>query len=102
LAWYEELVDVEGTMSDICEKLGVDRATPHDLRRTHGSAITRLGYGRPAMNRIQNHVEGGIASVYDRWEYADENKRLMETVAAHFVSIIEGKKAANVLTFKAN
>ena len=29
------------------------------------------------MNRIQNHREGGIASVYDRHGYADENKRIM-------------------------
>ena len=34
------------------------------------------------MNRVQNHKEGGIASVYDRHDYADENKRVMETVAA--------------------
>jgi integrase len=37
-------------MAAICEKLGVERATPHDLRRTHGSAITALGFGREAMN----------------------------------------------------
>ena len=24
-------------MRDICKKLGVERATPHDLRRTHGT-----------------------------------------------------------------
>ena len=40
----------------------VERATPHDLRRTHGSTITALGFGRDAMNRIQNHKEGGIAA----------------------------------------
>ena len=49
-----------------CKKLGVERATPHDLRRTHGTTITALGFGRDAMNRIQNHKEGGIADVYDR------------------------------------
>ena len=27
--------------------------------------ITALGFGRDAMNRVQNHKEGGIASVYD-------------------------------------
>ena len=59
-------------------KLGVERATPHDLRRTHGSTITALGFGRDAMNRIQNHKEGGIASVYDRHGYAEETKRVME------------------------
>ena len=27
-----------------------ERATPHDLRRTHGTMITRLEFGRDAMN----------------------------------------------------
>ena len=42
-----------------------EKATPHDLRRTHGTTIAALGFGRDAMNRVQNHKEGGIASVYD-------------------------------------
>ena len=71
-------------------KIEGERATPHDLRRTHGSTVTALGFGRDAMNRIQNHREGGIASVYDRHGYAEENKRIMETVAAHIVSLVEG------------
>ena len=49
---------LDGAMRYICAKLGVERATPHDLRRTHGSTITALGFGRDAMNRIQNHKEG--------------------------------------------
>jgi integrase len=61
------------------------KTTPHDLRRTHGTTITALGYGRDAMNRIQNHKEGGIATVYDRHQYADENKRIMEAVAARLL-----------------
>ena len=46
-----------------------------------------LGYGRDAMNRIQNHREGGIASVYDRHGYAEENKRIMEAVGAHIIRL---------------
>ena len=67
--------------------------TPHDLRRTHGTCIARLGYGRDAMNRIQNHKEGGISSVYDRHQYADENKRIMEAVASHILELVEGQRA---------
>jgi integrase len=71
-------------MRAICADLRVnEKVTPHDLRRTHGTTITGLGFGKDAMNRIQNHLEGGIASVYDRHEYADENKKIMEAVAAH-------------------
>ena len=77
-------------MQSICKQLRADRATPHDLRRTHGTMITKLGFGRDAMNRIQNHREGGIASVYDRHSYADENKRIMGAVAAHIMDLVEG------------
>jgi integrase len=82
---------LDQAMRSICKTLGVERATPHDLRRTHGSTITALGFGREAMNRVQNHREGGIASVYDRHGYADENKRVMETVAARLLSLAEGR-----------
>jgi integrase len=82
-------------MRAICAELGIaDKVTPHDLRRTHGTKITALGFGRDAMNRIQNHREGGIASVYDRHGYAEETKRIMETVAAEIIRLAEGRAAS--------
>ena len=51
------------------------------------------------MNRIQNHKEGGIGSVYDRHQYGDENKRIMEAVAAKLVALAEGQTEQNVLPF---
>jgi integrase len=77
-------------MRQLCAKLGVERATPHDLRRTHGTAITRLGFGRDAMNSVQNHKEGGVTDIYDRHQYETENKRVMEAVAAHFMTLAKG------------
>jgi integrase len=82
--------DIDATMRDICKRLDAPRATPHDLRRTSGTLITSLGFGRDAMNRIQNHIEGGIADVYDQFQYADENKRIMDTVAARIMALVEG------------
>jgi integrase len=90
---FGQPLDVTLTMRNISTRLKVPRATPHDLRRTHGSTITRLGFGRDAMNRIQNHKEGGIASVYDRHQYSDENKRVMESVAAHLLALTRGETA---------
>jgi integrase len=84
-------------MRTICRKLQIERATPHDLRRTHGTTIAALGFGRDAMNRVQNHKEGGIGSIYDRHGYADENKRLMEAVAQHLVSLAEPMADSNVV-----
>jgi integrase len=82
-------------MKTISAKLEVEPVRPHDLRRTHGSTITALGFGRDAMNRIQNHREGGIASVYDRHEYSDENKRIMEATAAKLVALVEGRRESD-------
>jgi integrase len=82
-------------MRSICSELGIaDKVTPHDLRRTHGTKVNALGFGRDAMNRIQNHREGGIASVYDRHKYAEENKRIMEAVAAEIMRLAEGRAAS--------
>lgn len=89
----------DAAMRKACAKLGVERATPHDLRRTHGTTITALGFGREAMNRVQNHVEGGIASVYDRHGYSEENKRIMEAVAQKIMLLVDGGSAANVVPF---
>jgi integrase len=88
---------LDGVMRGICTKLGIDRATPHDLRRTHGSTITALGFGRDAMNRIQNHREGGIADVDDRHRYETETKHIMEAVAAKIIGLAERRAADNVI-----
>jgi integrase len=85
---------LDGAMRAICTQIGAERATPHDLRRTHGTTITGLGLGREAMNRVQNHKEGGIGDIYDRHDYSAEIKHTMETAAAHIVGLVEGRPAA--------
>jgi integrase len=98
------VLSLAAAMRDICKKLGVEaKVTPHDLRRTHGSTITRLGFGRDAMNRIQNHKEGGIADVYDRHRYEAENRRIMEAVARHISRVAEGRgDGATVVAFQSH
>jgi integrase len=89
-------VKLEAAMQRICGELEAERATPHDLRRTNGTAITGLGFGKDGMNRIQNHKEGGISSVYDRHQYSSENQKIMEAVSNKFLSLIDGDEVKNV------
>ncbi|MEX2454996.1 MAG: integrase arm-type DNA-binding domain-containing protein [Rhodospirillaceae bacterium] len=80
-----------GGLDAVMRRLAFDPpARPHDLRRTHGTTTTRLGFTRDAMNRLQNHREGGIASVYDRHEYADEARRVQEAVGARIAQLVDG------------
>jgi integrase len=92
---------LDDAMRDTCSSLGIDdKATPHDLRRTFSTKVTKLKFGRDAMNRVTNHKEGGIASVYDRHGYADENKRIMETVADHLMLLAEARNDGRVVIGK--
>jgi integrase len=92
---------LDAAMRTICTKLKIEPPVrPHDCRRTHGSTITAMGFGRDAMNRVQNHREGGVTDTYDRHGYADENKRVMEAVAAKLMALVEGRTADNVVTLQ--
>ena len=86
--------DLDAAMRAISKACGfAPPVRPHDLRRTHGTMVTRLGFGRDALNRIQNHKEGGIASVYDRHNYADEMRRIQERVTTEVL----GSRASTVI-----
>jgi integrase len=75
-------------MRAICNDLGItNRATPHDCRRSFATTVAALGFGRAAVDRILNHRDGGVGSIYDRYGYAEEDKRIMETVAAHLIGL---------------
>jgi integrase len=78
----------------------IERATPHDLRRTCLTWITRLGFGRDAMDRIANHKKGGVTDVYDRHGYADEDKRIMAAVARHVAALVEETAPSNVVALR--
>ena len=64
------------------------------------SRLTTCADARYARDQAwfrQNHKQGGIGSVYDRNEYADENKRVMEAVAAHIMALVEGRGGDTVV-----
>jgi integrase len=99
---FGRVLSLDVVMRDICQQLGAPRATPHDLRRTFGTMVTSLGFGRPSMDRLMNHREGGVGSVYDRYEYASENQKIMESVASRIIALAEGiDPASNVVSIHA-
>ena len=87
-------------LKSLVAELELERATPHDLRRTALTRITKLGFGRDAMDRIANHRKGGITDVYDRHSYEEEDRRIMAAVARHFLSIVEGTGISNVVSLR--
>lgn len=79
---------MSGNQSNVCDRIraripSVEHFTPHDLRRTAGTLITRLGHTRFIMDRVMNHTDDSIGGVYDRFEYAAERMAAVSSVGAH-------------------
>jgi integrase len=84
-------------LARLVAKHGLPRLTPHDLRRSFGTLVARLGFGRAAMDRLLNHADRSIASVYDRHGYEAEDRRIVDAVARHVVAVAEGRAEDNVV-----
>lgn len=78
-------------MTRLCDKLEIEDATPHDLRRTGATNITseRIGIPRFVVSAVLNHVSemGGVTAVYDRNEYISEKRRALDAWATLLVGI---------------
>jgi integrase len=81
------------------DKIGLDRFTPHDLRRTAASQMTATGISRLVVSKILNHVESGITAVYDRHSYDEEKRQALDSWGRKLQSIVTGK-TGNVIPLR--
>ena len=75
----------------------------HDLRRTFASGCARLGIGLPVVEKLLNHTSGsfrGVTGIYQRFDFACEQRAAVETWARHVEAIVSGETAANVVILK--
>lgn len=75
------------------EHFGIAHFTPHDLRRTAASFMTKLKIPRLHVEKVLNHSTGDIAEVYDRHDYLPEKRVALERWADQLSAIVEGRKA---------
>jgi integrase len=71
---------------------GIAHFTPHDLRRTAASFMTKLGIPRLHVEKVLNHSTGDIAEVYDRHDYLPEKRAALKKWGEHVQAIIEGRE----------
>jgi integrase len=103
----------ESAASDFGKKLDKLRAllppdmphwTLHDLRRTVASGMARLGVGLPVIEKCLNHVGGsfgGIAAVYQKYEFSEEKRRAFEAWAALVSDLISDRpRRKNVVSLR--
>ena len=75
--------------------LNLSHFTPHDLRRTVGTGLAKLGCSRVVQDRILNHVDSSVSGIYDRHSYDSEAKEWWQRWALHLDELIKGKACSN-------
>lgn len=67
-----------------CEAVAIDRACPHDLRRTCATLCGQLGVSMEVISRVLNHTSSSVtARHYALYDMEDEKRDALERVAAH-------------------
>ena len=65
------------------------RWTPHDLRRTAATQMTRMGHARLVVDKILGHKDTSVAGIYDRHAYTDERRVALDAWAEQLREIVE-------------
>jgi integrase len=63
----------------------------HDLRRTCRTGLSQLKVEPHIAERVLNHVQPGVAGVYDRFAYLEEKREALEKWAAHLQTLQTAK-----------
>jgi integrase len=76
------------------EVVEIPHWTFHDLRRTAATGMARMGIPVRVTEAVLNHVSGtggGIVSVYQRHDYADEKRDALAAWARFVADLVDGK-----------
>ena len=63
------------------EAAPIDEWRYHDLRRTAGTHIARLGFQRLVVSKILGHVESGVTQIYELHSYDEEKQTALQAWA---------------------
>jgi len=72
----------------------------HDLRRTLATGLQRLGVRFEVTEAVLNHVsgsKGGVAGVYQRYDWAAEKASALQAWADHVSGLLNGPDQTNVV-----
>jgi integrase len=66
----------------------IDAWTIHDLRRTVGTGLGKLGVPRFIIARVLNHADRTVTGIYDRHEYLEEKRLALEAWGTYLANLI--------------
>jgi integrase len=70
--------------------------SPHDLRRTASTILHEQGFDPLVVEKALNHSVRGVAGVYNRAQYADQRRRMLQ----HWGDYIDGLRSGAIIAFR--
>ena len=65
----------------------IDPFTIHDLRRTASTLLNEQGFPSDVVEKSLNHTIGAVRGVYNRAQYADQRKHMLQCWADYVTSL---------------
>jgi integrase len=72
-------------------ELDVAHWTIHDLRRTVGTGLGKLGTPRFIIARVLNHADHTVTGIYDRYEYLTEKRHALEVWSEYLEGLVRAQ-----------
>ncbi|HEJ9502644.1 TPA: tyrosine-type recombinase/integrase [Proteus mirabilis] len=70
---------IDGTVKRINEKgIKFEPVTVHDLRRTASTLLHEAGYNSDWIEKCLAHVQNGVRAVYNKAEYAEQRRKMLQ------------------------
>lgn len=70
---------IDGTVKRINEKgIEFEPVTVHDLRRTASTLLHEVGYNSDWIEKCLAHVQNGVRAVYNKAEYAEQRRKMLQ------------------------
>ncbi|WP_041701167.1 tyrosine-type recombinase/integrase [Proteus mirabilis] len=83
---------IDGTVKRINEKgIEFEPVTVHDLRRTASTLLHEAGYNSDWIEKCLAHVQNGVRAVYNKAEYAEQRRKMLQEWADMVDEWIEEK-----------
>jgi integrase len=90
----QALTGIEGRPG-IRKFLKMDHFTPHDLRGTAATVARRGGAPRDHIEACLDHLEGGVTSIYDKYNMLAEKRAAQMILDRELRNIIEAKTVSS-------
>lgn len=81
-------------------RIGIDKFTPHDLRRTAATFMAESGEMDEVIDAILNHAKQGVIKVYNQYRYDREKLKALESWERKLNSLITGDASGKIVSIQ--